>query len=292
MGRSLLAAALAAFVLSAAVPAAAAGPIRIVAAENFYGALAGQIGGDAVEVTSILSSPDQDPHLFEASPSTARALAGADIVIYNGAGYDGWIDRLLSASARPDADLIVAAKLVGATTGDNPHLWYKPKTFPAVAEALADDLSAMAPEHAARFAANLRTFEKSFAAVQDTVQTIRKRYSGTKVTATEPVFNDMAEALGFDIENTAFQLAMMNDTEPGPQTVAAFEKSLGDGSIRLLFYNSQVSDPAAERLVAEARRNGVAVVGVTETMPRGVTIAGWLSNQLEAVEGALRKAGG
>ena len=149
---------------SGAQPVTAGGMIQIVAAENFYGDLAQQIGGKHVSVTSILSNPDDDPHLFETSASTARALAGAEIVIYNGADYDPWMGKLLSASTAQDRVTIVAADLVGAKKGDNPHLWYNPKTLPAIASTLAAELEKRDPANAAEYKANLATFDAAFVA--------------------------------------------------------------------------------------------------------------------------------
>src|SRR5450631_3540838 len=144
-------------VASAVFPAHAAGSIPIVAAENFYGDVAKAIGGGHVSVTSILSNPDEDPHLFEANPSVARNLAAAKVVIYNGADYDPWVAKLLSANSEPDRTSIVAADLVGKQPGDNPHLWYDPPTMPAVAKALADRLDALDPANKADYDANLQT---------------------------------------------------------------------------------------------------------------------------------------
>lgn len=127
------------------LPAVAAAPIRIVTAENFYGDLARQIGGASVEVTSILANPNDDPHLFESSSSTARNLADADIVVYNGAGYDPWMDSLLAATDKPSRVVLSVAKLTTHANGDNPHLWYDPATFPAVAKALDDELAKRDP---------------------------------------------------------------------------------------------------------------------------------------------------
>ena len=134
--------------------------LNVVAAENFYGDLAQQIGGNQVSVTSILSDADTDPHLFETSASTARAVSGAAVVIYNGADYDPWMDKLLSASPNADRTKIVAADLVGAKSGDNPHLWYDPRTLPAVAKALADELAKRDPVDAASFATNLQDLRR------------------------------------------------------------------------------------------------------------------------------------
>jgi zinc/manganese transport system substrate-binding protein len=280
----LVATLLAAALVSA--PAAAGDRPSIVAAENFYGDLARQIGGDHVVVASIMANPDQDPHLFETSPSTARAVADADIVVYNGAGYDPWMDKLLSASTGARS-VIVAADLVGRKAGDNPHLWYDPATLPAVAEALAADLARRDPANAGSYRARLASFRSSMAAIDSEIAGVRKTHRGTPVTATEPVFGYMAEAMGFKMLNDDFQVALMNDTEPSPTQVIAFEKSLRDGSAKLLFYNSQVTDEATTRLLDIARKNKVPVIGVTETEPAGQTIQSWFGSQIDAIEKAL-----
>jgi zinc/manganese transport system substrate-binding protein len=265
----------------------AADRVTVVAAENFYGDVARQIGGDHVAVTSILSNPDEDPHLFETSPSTARAVADAGIVIYNGAGYDPWMEKLFSASSAESRTAIVAAALAGRGAGDNPHLWYDPATFPAVARALAGELAKRDPANAADYEANLAKFTTSMEKIGKEIADVRKTYGGTEVTATEPVFGYMAEALGFQMLNGKFQTAVMNDTEPTPKQVIAFEKSLKDGSAKILFYNSQVTDQATERLLRIAKENKVSVIGVTETMPAGQTVQSWFGGQIKAIEKAL-----
>lgn len=275
--------------LAVPTPAAAGPAVTIVAAENFYGEVAREISGSQARVTSILSRPDEDPHLFEVTPSVARTLAGADIAISNGAGYDPWMDKLLQVAGKEDRATIKAAVLVGARDGANPHLWYDPKTLPAVAAALEAELARRDPSRAATYEANLAAFEKQMQGVADRIAAIRRRHAGTAVAATEPVFGAMATALGFAIENTGFQTAMMNETEPTAQQVAAFEGSLRNHKVRLLFYNSQVSDQTSARLLAIAKKAGVPVVGVSETMPAGKTIATWLSDELAAVEAALEK---
>jgi zinc/manganese transport system substrate-binding protein len=287
MRSTLFGAALLALASIAPGTAHAAEKVKIIAAENFYGDLASQIGGDHVEVTSILSNPDDDPHLFESSPSTARALSAAQIVVYNGADYDPWMDKLLSASTNTDRKTIVAADLTGRKSGDNPHLWYDPKTLPAVAGAIADELEKRDSANAADYKANLARFNASFAALTGQADALKSKYQGTEVTATEPVFGYMAEALGFKMLNYDFQVATMNDTEPSPSQVAAFETSLKDGSAKILFYNSQVSDETTKRLLQIAKDNKVTVVGVTETEPAGKTIQSWFGGQLQEVGTAL-----
>ncbi len=268
--------------------AEAAGSVRVVAAENFYGDLARQIGGSHVEVTSILSNPDQDPHLFESNASAAKAVSDAQLVLYNGVDYDPWMEKLLSASARPDRTVIVAAALTGHKSGDNPHVWYEPATLPAVAKALEAALEQRSPADAADFKNNLAAFNASFAPLLAEVDAIKAKNAGLKVTASEPVFGYMAEALGFTMLNTEFQIATMNNAEPSATQVAAFEKSLTEGEAKILFYNSQVTDKTTERLLALARKAHVVVVGITETEPQGKSIQTWFAGQLDAIKLALR----
>jgi zinc/manganese transport system substrate-binding protein len=284
--RFFLGALFAALVVLATGPALA-GPVRVVAAENFYGDLARQIGGDHVEVTSILANPDEDPHLFESSPSTARTIADADIVVYNGADYDPWMDRLLSTARLPSRTALVAAELTGHKSGDNPHLWYDPATFPALAKALAAELTRRDPDHTVEYAANLERFDAGFSALLNRIASIKATRAGASVTATEPVFGYMADAMGLTMLNEGFQVAVMNEAEPSASDVAAFENSLKDGSVKILFYNSQVTDDTTVRLLDIAKSSGVAVVGVTETEPAGQTIQSWFGQELDAVEAAL-----
>ena len=275
------------------VPASASGAsLRIVAAENFYGDLARQIGGAEVGVSSVLSNPETDPHLFETSPSTARALSDADIVIYNGAGYDPWMSRLLAAARSSHRTVIDAAVVSGHRAPDNPHIWYEPGVLPAVAREVAAALQRRDSAHAAVYQANLGKFLASLAPIDRRVSEIRRRHAGTWVTATEPVFGYMAEALGLKMLNDRFQLATMNGTEPSPSQTAAFENSLRDGSARILFYNSQVTDAATRRLLEIAKESRVPVIGVTETEPEGQTIQTWFGGQLDRIAKALEAKSG
>ena len=263
--------AVAAFV---AAPARAASPVAIVAAENFYGDVASQVGGPDVRVTSILSNPDQDPHMFEASPSVARAIAAARIVIYSGIDYDPWMEKLLGAAKAADRHTIVVAALAGHRTGDNPHVWYDPAIMLAFAGTLADELDRIDPEHRAAFAERLTRFRQSMQPVMAKITTLRARLAGTPVTATEPVFGYMFAALDMRVRNMAFQMAVMNDTEPSASAVAAFENDLKTHAVRLLVYNSQATDPIAERMEKLARAAHVPVVGATETEPPGNDLSG------------------
>lgn len=276
-------------VMVIAPPAFAAGPIPIVAAENFYGDVAHQIGGADVTVTSILSNPDEDPHLFEASPSVARAISGAKLVIYSGIDYDPWMAKLLGAARSADRTVIVVAELIGKKAGDNPHIWYDTNTMPAFAKVLADDLSAADPARRSDYQERLLRFQQSMQPIQATIATLRARLAGTPVTATEPVFGYMFDALGMQVRNRSFQLSVMNDTEPSASDVAGFERDLKTHQVKLLVHNSQASDPIAERMMKLAKASHVPVVGAAETEPPGETYQQWMTSELDAVDRALPK---
>jgi zinc/manganese transport system substrate-binding protein len=267
----------------------AEGKIAVVAAENFYGDIAQQIGGERVSVTSIISSPSQDPHLFETTPGTVRQLANAQIVVFNGANYDPWVEKLLQAAPRPARIVINAAQLTGKKPGDNPHLWYDPATMPAVAKALAQAFSKADAAHAAEYVARLDTTLASLARITQRAAQMRAKHAGQAVTATEPVFGLMADALGLTMRNQRFQLAMMNDTEPSARDVAAFENDLKQHKVKALIYNSQVSEKLTERLRDIANKAKVPVVGVTETMPAHMSFQDWMLGELDALDKALSR---
>jgi zinc/manganese transport system substrate-binding protein len=266
-----------------------AAPVSIVAAENFYGDVAKQIGGPEIAVHSIISNPDTDPHLFEASPSVARALAGARIVIDNGIGYDPWMARLLRAAGGHDRTTITVAALIRKKPGDNPHIWYDPHTMPALARVLAQHLAQIDPAHRAAYQARLARFLASMRLIDARIASLHARLAGTPVTATEPVFGYMLAALGMTVRNAGFQLAVMNNTEPSAAEIAAFENDLKNRRAKLLVYNGQASDPAAARMLALAKEAHIPVVAVTETEPAGETYQSWVRRELDAVDRALPK---
>jgi zinc/manganese transport system substrate-binding protein len=261
--------------------------ISIVAGENFYGDVAQQIGGANVAVTSILTNPDQDPHLFEASASTARDLAGAKLVIYNGADYDPWMAKLLGASKAPGRQIIEVATLVHKKPGDNPHLWYLPATMPALAAALAAELSAEDPAHKADYDQRLQVFVASLKPLDGKVAAMHQKFAGTPVTATEPVFGYMAEAIGLTVRNHKFQLAVMNNTEPSASDIRAFESDLKTHKVKALLYNSQTQEALTQRMQKLAQASKVPVVGVSETEPPGKSYQDWMTEQLDALDKAL-----
>ena len=266
---------------------AEAAPLRIVAAENFYGDVAAQLGGPEVAVVSILNDPEQDPHLFEVSASAARAVAAATIVVFNGAGYDPWMEKLLAASPAAGRETIEVAKLLHKAPGEDPHLWYDPRTMPVFADALAAALARHDPAQQPLYEARRARFEAALRPLDDKIASLKQRYAGTHVTATEPVFGYMAAAIGLAMRNQAFQRAVMNDTEPGAAEIAAFQDDLRGHAVKVLIYNRQTSEGLTRKMQALAKQSGVPVVGVSETEPRGMTYQAWMLSELDQLDVAL-----
>ena len=287
----VFAAAAAAVVRLALLPAAAA-PARltIVAAESSYGVIAQAVGGPYVEVRSIIRNPDVDPHEFEASPRTAREVAGASIVVMNGLGYDAWMSRMLAANPSGARQVIVAADLERARLlpDGNPHVFYDTRVAGAVAARLEASLAQRDPAHAAEYAGRLRAFRAGLAQVDARVAQLRARYPGLRVTATEPVYGYMLRALGWSSLGESFQFNVMNGTEPAPAVVARYEDDLRQGHVALLFYNRQVSSPLARRMQQVAGSAGIPSVGVDEFIGPGMGYAQWLLAGLDAADAALR----
>lgn len=263
-------------------------PLLIVTAENFYGDVARQLAGPDVRVVSILKNPDADPHLFEPDAATARLIADADIVIYNGAHYDTWLERLLTTAGRHDRRTLSVAVVMGRTgTHVNPHLWYDPQTMPRLALALTMQLDALDPAARAQHATRLQAFLKSLQPIAAQVAQLRGLYAGTPITATEPVADDLTAAIGLQMLNGAFQLSVMNDTEPGARETAQFEQSLRKHEVRLLIYNRQTSGEAVQHMLQIAAQSSVPLVAVSETEPAGLSYQAWMLQTLTALRQAL-----
>lgn len=264
-------------------------PIQIIAAENFYGSVAKQIGGDFVQVTSILNQPDQDPHLFSLTPSVAKALERGDLIIYNGLGYDPWIQNLLSTGSSKTRIIICVADLVHKKQGVNPHIWYDPKTMSVFAKSLSDFLIKTDPQHRQEYLKHYQQFIAQQRNLRQLIERIKTQHKDISVIATEPVFGYMAQALGFHMQGIPFQLSMMNDVDPSPKQVQDFQRQLQQHRVKLVFYNLQVSSPLVLHLLQQAKLLGIPIIGVTETQPRHITYYQWMRDQLKRMEQALNE---
>jgi zinc/manganese transport system substrate-binding protein len=183
----------------AAAPATAAGGLQIVAAENFWGSLVSQLAGPHAHVISIVSDPNADPHEYSSSIATARAFAGADYVVVNGAGYDAWSEKLLSAATNPRRKVLNVADLLGQKTGANPHFWYDPNYVNRVAAQMEQDLISIDPGNAADYRQRYQTVQASLAQYQIRIRSIQQQFKGTKVAATEDIFLYLGTAAGLEV---------------------------------------------------------------------------------------------
>jgi len=266
------------------------GRVLAVGAENEYADVISQVGGKYVLVNAILSNPNTDPHAFEASAAVGRELNQAQLVVQNGLGYDQFMNTIEDAVPNSSRKVIVVQNLLGLPDSTpNPHLWYQPGTMPAVANAIAAGLAAIQPGHAAYFKANAAAFIKSLDTWDNAIAAFQARYPGTPVATTEPVADYLLQALGADnLTPWAFQAAIMNGTDPSAQDVAAERNLFTQHKVRALVYNQQVTDSLTESFISLAKANGIAVVGVYETMPQpGYTYQSWMRAEVRALHDAI-----
>ncbi len=266
------------------------GPLRVVAAENFWGSLAAQVGGDLVQVTSIIDNPNADPHDYEPTTADARDIAAASFVIVNGVGYDPWASRLLAANPVPDRHVLDVGNLVGVPSGGNPHRWYSPSDVDRVIGAIATQFAALDPKDAATFEQQRSSFENTgLATYHSLISDIRSTYGGTPVGASESVFALLAPALGLNLVTpSSFLTAISEGVEPTTADKAAIDAQIQGHQIDVYVYNSQNATPDVQRQVEEARAAGIPVATITETLvPAGATFQAWQVRQLQALRSAL-----
>jgi zinc/manganese transport system substrate-binding protein len=291
--RRVLATALAAGLIAGCGSASTAsnGRIGVVAAENFYGSIVAQVGGQHVDVTSIVKSPSADPHEYTGSTQDTEAVAGARLVIVNGAGYDGFIDRLLSAAPASGRREIRVDTLVRPGGADqNPHLWYDPRTAPAVATATAAALSRLDPRHAADYRRGAARFIASLAPLRREIASLGARFAGAPFAYTERVPEYLTGRIGLRLETPpAFAKANEAGIDPPPASVADMRALITGHRIKLLLYNAQASSQAAAGMRDLAKRSGIPVVGVSETAPPHRSFQQWQLDQLRAIDAALSR---
>jgi zinc/manganese transport system substrate-binding protein len=265
------------------------GPVVAVGAENEYANVLSQIGGKYIAVTAIDSNPNTDPHAFEASASDAAAISAAQLVVQNGVGYDTYMNKIEGAAPDSGRKVIDVQQLLGLPgTTANPHLWYSPRTMPAVAQAIATDLSELRPAHKAYFQANVRKFDASLQPWLTAIAQFKAAYPGTAVAVTEPVGDYMLQAAGADIMTPfGLQADIMNGVDPSPQYVSLEDSLFAQHKVKVFVYNQQVTDALTASFLAAAQRDGIPVVGVYETMPTpGFDYQSWMLAEVNA----LRKA--
>jgi zinc/manganese transport system substrate-binding protein len=261
-----------------------------VAAENFWGSIATQLGGDKVCVRSVIVNPDTDPHAYEAKPSDARLIASAKYVIVNGAGYDPWAPKLISANPVSGRTVLTVGDLVGKKEGDNPHMWYSPDYVAKVIDKINADLDAIDPQDASYF--DHQKTQYLTVGLKDylgTLVTIKQKYHGTPVGATESIFAYLADSMSLNlITPPEYMKAISEGTDPSAADKAMIEQQISSRSIKVFVFNSQNSTKDVVALVDKARAQGIPVAQVTETLtPAGATFQEWQTKQLQGLLAAL-----
>lgn len=263
--------------------------IPVVAAENFWGSLVAQIGGDHVQVLSLITDPNADPHEIESTAQGARAIADARFVVLNGAGYDDWAAQLLSANAGSTQLTLNVAALLGVAAGVNPHFWYDPDDVRTAATAIYEDLVALDPLDAAYFQQQFAALSTRLSMLENGIGAIRHAYAGVAVASTESIFVYLADATALDLVSPPnFMDAVAEGTDPSAASVATFEQQLSSGKVELLVYNLQTQTTLTEQMTQIATDHHVALVGITETVqPADATYETWMAAELSDLESAL-----
>jgi zinc/manganese transport system substrate-binding protein len=269
--------------------------LQVVAAENFWGSIAAQLGGSRVQVSSVISSPATDPHDYEPTAADARTMAGAKLAIVNGVGYDPWAGKLIAANPVSGRVVLDVGDLVGVKPGGNPHRWYSPTDVQRVIDAIVRDYTKLDPKDAAYFKQQKARFETNgLAQYKRLLTTIKSKYHGVAVGASESIFAPLAQSLGLNLVTPAsFLKAVSEGTDPTAKDKTTIDRQIALRQIKVWVFNSQNSTPDVQRITDAARKQGIPVTTITETMtPTSATFQAWQSRQLEALAAALAKATG
>ncbi|TMQ00091.1 MAG: ABC transporter substrate-binding protein [Thaumarchaeota archaeon] len=265
--------------------------VQVVAGENFWGSLASELGGTHVKVLSIVSDPNADPHQYESSSANAQAVANANLVIVNGAGYDDWLLRLLSASNNPAQTVLNVQKLIGQPVATNPHFWYSPYYVNDTVKAMYNDLVSIDSGNVAYYKQQYATLNASLGVYNAMIHKIAQQFSGAPVAATEDIFVYLANATKLNLVSPpGFMQAVAEGNDPPAQSIAQFQQLLqgGNSSVRVLVYNRQTITPLTQQIKSLAAQNQIPTVGVTETIqPPDVSFQDWMNAQLIALQNAL-----
>ena len=268
---------------------------QVVAAENFWGSIASQLGGSRVHVTSVITSPATDPHDYEPTAADARTVAGARMVIVNGIGYDPWAEKLIAANPVSGRIVLNVGDLVGIKPGGNPHRWYSPPDAQLVIDAIVRDYDKLDPKNSGYFARQRTSFEtKGLAQYKQLIATIRRKYHGVPVGASESIFAPLAQALGLKLLTPpTFLKAISEGSDPTAADKTTIDDQIADRQIKVWVFNSQNSTPDVKRITDAARKHGISVTTITETLvPASASFQDWQSRQLQALAAALARATG
>lgn len=269
--------------------------LAVVASINAWGSIAAQLGGDRVQETSIITSPDTDPHDYEATAADARTVSDAKVAVVNGIGYDSWADKLMAANPNPQRTVVNVGDTVGVAEGGNPHQWYSPDSVAKVADAITAAYKKADPGDAAYFDQQHQQFlNEGLSKYHSLIADIKAKYAGTPVGASESIFSPLSDALGLNlITPPAFLKAISEGTDPSPADKATVDQQISAKAMKVYVFNSQNSTPDVQAQVGAAKRQGIPVAEVTETLtPANASFQDWQSAQLSGLADALHTATG
>jgi zinc/manganese transport system substrate-binding protein len=275
--------------------AGADGRVQVVAAENFWGSIAAQLGGERVSVRSIIINPNTDPHSYEPSAGDARTMAEAKLAIVNGIGYDNWAPRLLAASPVSGRVVLNVGDLLGLKAGDNPHQWYSPASVQRVIAQIVADYDRLAPQGAGYFAQREQTFETVSLTKYNRLRAeIRARYAGTPVGYSESIFRPLGEDLGLKLLTPySFAKAVAEGTDVTAQDKQTVDEQAEEGKVKVWVFNSQNITPDVQRVNELTKAARIPIATVTETLsPASDTFEQWQVGELEGLLKALHEATG
>ncbi len=279
---------------SSAAVAGSGAVINVAASINAWGSIVGQLGGDHVHASSIITSPDTDPHDYEPTPADGRVIADARLFVENGVGYDAWAAKAVQANPDAARQVIDVGQLLDIPAGGNPHRWYSPADVATVADAITAGLKKIDPADAAYFDKQRQTFGASgLARYNAVIADIKTKFAGVPVGASESIFAPLSDALGLKLLTPpSFLKAISEGTDPSPADESAIDAQIATKQIKVYVFNSQNSTPDVAAQVTAAKAKGIPVVAITETLsPAGASFQDWQSAQLQALDDALATAG-
>ncbi|WEV68106.1 zinc ABC transporter substrate-binding protein [Bifidobacterium sp. ESL0769] len=261
------------------------GPINVVASINQWGSLAKEIGGNDVNVTSIVNTVSVDAHDFEPQTTDMAKLQGAEIVVVNGAGYDNWASKSIAKGTTS----VSAATAVGASTGDNPHLWFSKDARKATATELEDAFAKARPAKAKQFQARLKTWKANETKLENSMKEFSQKHQDATYGATEPVAYYLMDDLGFtDKTPKGYTQAVSSEGEPAPSDLQKFQHLISGREVNLLINNTQEASNTTNLLTGTAGRTEVPVVDVSEQMPKDqTTLTGWITTLMKSIDKAM-----
>lgn len=269
--------------------------VPVAASINAWGSILAQLGGAHVSAASLIASPATDPHDYQPTPADSRTIAESRVFVENGVGYDSWAAKSVAANPEPARTVVDVGTVVGVPEGGNPHRWYSPGDVEKVADAITSALKKTDPEDAAYFDRRRTDFDRTgLAEYHRLIAEIKSRYAGTPIGASESILAPLADALGLKLVTPpSFLKAISEGTDPSAADKAAVDAQLAGKKIKVYVFNSQNSTPDVTAQVAAAKKAGIAVTTVTETLtPVGARFQDWQSAQLRSLESALRQATG